>query len=66
MFNDNDSLNSSPFGYTGQGSFAHPTEHSHDTFGRDVYSRTNSLGLTTHETRDHLGNVIDRRDSLFG
>ena len=65
MFNDNESLNSSPFGISGHRSFTHPTERSRDVMGRDVFSRTNVTGLTTRETRDHTGSVIDQRDSFF-
>jgi hypothetical protein len=65
MFNNPESHETSPFGPTGHGTFGNPTTVSHDTFGRDVFSRSSLTGPTTHETRDHFGNVIDRRESFF-
>ncbi len=55
----------SPFGPTGHGSVIDPTRHERDVLGRDVFSHTTVTGRTTTEVRDYLGNVIERRSSLF-
>jgi hypothetical protein len=55
----------SPFGPTGHGSVIDPTRHERDVLGRDVFSTTTVTGRTTTEVRDYLGNVIERRSSLF-
>jgi hypothetical protein len=54
----------SPFGPTGHGSVIDPTRHERDVLGRDVFSHITLTGCTT-EVRDYLGNVIERRSSVF-